>query len=184
VDSVQFPAFRRWVFDKVGVFDERLVRNQDDELSFRIVHGGGYIFVSPRIRYLYYVRTEIRQLFRQYFQYGFWRIPVIEKHGRPTTLRQLAPLVFYLSVLVIGGIAAWFDNLIVAGLLPAGYALALVLAAVASARSVGPKVAALLPIAIATMHAGYAAGSAFGIVSRLCRLNVWDPKGRMSAITR
>src|SRR5262245_22194158 len=86
VEGAQFPAFRRWVFDRVGMFDERLVRNQDDEFNFRIRQAGGRIYVSPKVRYSYFVRERVSQLFRQYFQYGFWRIPVIEKHRRPTTI--------------------------------------------------------------------------------------------------
>ena len=78
VESAQFPAIRRWVFDRVGKFDERLVRNQDDEFNYRIGLAGGKIFVSPSVKYSYFVRERLGQLFKQYFQYGFWRIPVVE----------------------------------------------------------------------------------------------------------
>src|SRR5262245_13608248 len=70
VDSAQFPAFRRSVFEQVGLFDERLVRNQDDEFNYRLRRAGGRIYVSPRVRYAYFVRATVRQLFKQYFQYG------------------------------------------------------------------------------------------------------------------
>ena len=69
VEGAQFPAIRRWVFDRIGMFDERLVRNQDDEFNYRIRQAGGKIYVSPRVRYRYFVRERIGQLFKQYFQY-------------------------------------------------------------------------------------------------------------------
>ena len=66
VEGAQFPAIRRQVFDRIGMFDERLVRNQDDEFNYRIRRAGGKIYVSPRVRYSYFVREHIGQLFRQY----------------------------------------------------------------------------------------------------------------------
>ena len=121
VDTVQFPAFRRSVFDRIEVFDVRLVRTEDDELNYRIVQAGGKLFVSPRVKYVYYVRDRIGRLFQQYFQYSFWRIPVMRKHGKPTTVRQVIPLLFF--ALLIGGGAAgvWIDKTWIALALPTAY---------------------------------------------------------------
>ena len=68
-----FPVFRKEIFDKVGLYDETLVRNQDDELNYRIARIGGKVFISPRAKCTYYVRETPWQLFRQYFQYGYWK---------------------------------------------------------------------------------------------------------------
>ncbi len=108
VEGAQFPAIRRWVFDRIGMFDERLVRNQDDEFNYRIRRAGGKIYVSPRVQYSYFVRERLGQLFKQYFQYGFWRIPVVEKHRRPTTLRQMAPTLFYAACVVLAVAGLWW----------------------------------------------------------------------------
>jgi GT2 family glycosyltransferase len=183
VEGAQFPAIRRWVFDRVGLFDERLVRNQDDEFNYRIHLAGGRIYVSPRVRYSYFVRERIGQLFTQYFQYGFWRIPVIEKHRAPTTWRQLAPTVFYATCAIAGLAAFWLREPLLAVVLPSCYVLALGFAAVAAAPS-GLGVSVRVPFAIATMHAGYALGISYGLWARLIHPNAWNARGKMATISR
>jgi GT2 family glycosyltransferase len=183
-DSTAFPAFRRWVFDRIGTFDERLVRNQDDEFNYRVTQAGGKIYISPRVRYSYFVRERMGQLFRQYFQYGFWRIPVMQKHRRPTTVRQLAPTLFYVVcvVLALGGL--WWKQPAVAVGAPLSYLVALLATGGASVPKHGMRVAARVPSAIATMHAGYAWGIGYGLWARLFRPTAWDIKGQMAAISR
>ena len=184
VEGAQFPAIRRWVFERVGMFDERLVRNQDDEFNYRMRQAGGRVYVSPRVRYSYFVRERVTQLFKQYFQYGFWRIPVIEKHGRPTTLRQMAPTLFYVACVAFGVIGIWWGSALVALGLPGAYGLALLLAGAAESRRHPVRVAARVPFAIATMHAGYAWGLAYGMWARVFRADAWNSRGKMAAISR
>jgi glycosyltransferase involved in cell wall biosynthesis len=184
VEGAQFPAIRRWVFDRIGLFDERLVRNQDDEFNYRIGLAGGRIFVSPRVQYSYFVRERIDQLFRQYFQYGFWRIPVIEKHRRPTTLRQMMPTLFYAACLLFALAGLWLKSVTVAVFLPAVYVAALLGAGLATARRHGALVAMYVPIAIATMHAGYAFGLGYGLWARFFASGAWDSQGKMATLSR
>jgi succinoglycan biosynthesis protein ExoA len=184
VEGAQFPAIRRWVFDRIGMFDERLVRNQDDEFNFRIRRAGGTIYVSQRVRYVYFVRERIGQLFTQYFQYGFWRIPVIEKHRRPTTMRQMAPTLFYAACVVLAVAGWWWRQPLLGLILPATYAAALLLAGVGAVPANGIRVSACVPVAIGTMHAGYAWGLAYGIWARLFHASAWDTEGKMAAISR
>jgi glycosyltransferase involved in cell wall biosynthesis len=184
VEGAQFPAIRRWVFDRIGMFDDRLIRNQDDEFNYRIRHAGGKIYVSPRVRYSYLVRERIGQLFKQYFQYGFWRIPVMEKHRRPTTIRQLAPTLFYVTCVVLAAAGLWRRELLLALFLPLLYAAALILAGAATRRRNGLRVSAYVPIAIATMHAGYAFGLGHGIWARFFDSDAWDSQGKMAEISR
>jgi len=183
-EGAAFPAIRRWVFDEIGTFDERLVRNQDDEFNYRITSAGGKVYISPRVRYSYFVRVHPRQLFRQYFQYGFWRIPVIEKHRRPTTVRQMAPTLFYAGCVVAALAALWWREPIFAIMLPVCYAAALLLVAIAVLPRNGLRVSVRVPFAIAVMHAGYAWGMAYGIWARLFRPGAWDAQGKMAAISR
>lgn len=184
VEGAQFPAIRRWVFDRIGTFDERLVRNQDDEFNYRVGLAGGKVYVSPRVKYLYFVRERIGQLFRQYFQYGFWRIPVIEKHRRPTTLRQMAPTLFFALCLVLALAGLWWRQPLLAVALPAIYAIALIGAGAATARVNPLRVSAWVPLAIATMHAGYALGLGYGMWARWFRADAWAAQGKMAAISR
>jgi succinoglycan biosynthesis protein ExoA len=183
-EGAQFPAIRRWVFDRIGAFDERLVRNQDDEFNYRIRQAGGKIYVSPRVRYSYFVRERIGQLFKQYFQYGFWRIPVMEKHRRPTTLRQLAPTLFYAACAVLAVTGLWWREPLLAVTLPVTYTIALLLAGGAVVPGNGAQVSACVPVAIATMHAGYAWGLAYGMWARVFQADAWDVQGKMTAISR
>jgi succinoglycan biosynthesis protein ExoA len=183
-ESAQFPAIRRWVFDRIGAFDERLVRNQDDEFNYRICLNGGKIYVSPRVRYSYFVREHVGQLFTQYFQYGFWRIPVMEKHRRPTTLRQLVPTLFYAACAVLAVAGLWWREPLLGLMLPVVYGAALLLATAATVPTCSLRVSACLPVAIATMHAGYAWGLAYGIWARFFRAGAWDTAGKMAAISR
>jgi glycosyltransferase involved in cell wall biosynthesis len=99
VDTVAFGAYRGDVFAKAGLFDEDLVRNQDDEFNFRVIKSGYKILLDKSIRSKYYVRASFRQLYKQYFQYGYWKVYVNRKHKTVTTLRQIVPMIFVLFLL-------------------------------------------------------------------------------------
>lgn len=105
VDTVAFGAYRKAVLDELGGLDESLVRNQDDELNYRLTEAGWRIWFDPRIRSRYHARSTFGQLFRQYRQYGYWKVLVNKKHRTVTTWRQLAPamlLVASVAMLVMG----------------------------------------------------------------------------------
>lgn len=184
VEGAQFPTFRRWVFDRIGLFDEQLVRNQDDELNYRINQAGGKSFVSPRVKYVYYVRGRVSQLFKQYFHYSFWRIPVIRKHKKPTTLRQMVPPLFFLAMLILAVVGVWLRQPLVALALPVMYATVLVAMGISIVPRKGLAVGALLPLALATMHVAYAAGFFYGMFAILFRRNAWDAGGQMTSLSR
>jgi len=183
-EGAAFPAIRRWVFDRIGNFDEQLVRNQDDEFNYRIRQAGGRVFVSPRIRYRYFVRERLGQLFRQYFQYAFWRIAVIKKHGQTIAPRQFVPAGFLLSclVLVLTGIA--LGKLWLGVSLPAIYAVGLALAGLCSVPQHGVGVAWRLPLAMATLHLAYGLGFLKGCWASLFNRDAWGTDGTMSALSR
>jgi succinoglycan biosynthesis protein ExoA len=184
VDTVQFPAFRRWVFERIGAFDTTLVRTEDDELNYRVTQAGGRMFVSPRVRYVYYVRGRVGHLFRQYFQYSFWRIPVMRKHKKPTTLRQVVPVLFFIAsaALLIAGV--WLRQPLVAVTLPVVYSAAMLWLGMSLIRRRGWLIASLVPVAVVTMHLAYALGMAYGMSAALFRVRAWELDGPMSALTR
>ncbi|MEZ5365636.1 MAG: glycosyltransferase family 2 protein [Bryobacterales bacterium] len=95
VDTVTYGCWPRAVFEEVGLFDEQLPRNQDDELNLRIVRSGRKIWQSSKIVSWYQPRRTLRQLARQYFQYGFWKVAVIRKHRLPGAWRHLVPAAFF-----------------------------------------------------------------------------------------
>ncbi|HET9061896.1 MAG TPA: glycosyltransferase family 2 protein, partial [Candidatus Binatia bacterium] len=98
-DTVYMGMWPRRVFEKVGLFDEELVRNQDDELSYRIRKAGGRILVSPAMRSRYQNRQSWRKLGRQFYEYGLWKTRVLQKHPRQMSIRHYVPPAFDAAVL-------------------------------------------------------------------------------------
>jgi glycosyltransferase involved in cell wall biosynthesis len=99
VDSVAFAIYKREVFEKVGLLDEELIRNQDDELHYRLNKAGFRILMLPEIKVNYYVRETLSKLFRQYYQYGLYKPMVIRKVRSGLKLRHLIPTLFFLYIL-------------------------------------------------------------------------------------
>jgi len=101
VDSVAFAFYRREVFEKIGLLDEQLIRNQDDEFHYRMNAAGLRILMVPEMQCLYYVRETLAGLFRQYFQYGLFKPLVLKKVKAGIRVRHLIPAFFVLYLLVL-----------------------------------------------------------------------------------
>lgn len=99
VDTVPYGCFRRELFDRIGWFDEELVRNQDDEHNGRIIRAGGRIVLLPQVRIRYYARDRVWKLWRMYREYGLFKPLVNIKLGAPATVRQFAPPALVLALL-------------------------------------------------------------------------------------
>ncbi len=95
-DTVTSPMYPYHVFEEIGFFDEALVRNQDDDFNYRVTKEDKKIFFDHEISLKYYVRGHFKGLWRQFFQYGYWKVFVNRKHKAVTTLRQLVPALFIL----------------------------------------------------------------------------------------
>ncbi|MGZ5276752.1 MAG: glycosyltransferase family 2 protein [Caldimonas sp.] len=164
VDTVYLGAWPRRSFDRYGLFDETLVRNQDDEHNLRIVRAGGRLWQSSRIHSRYRPRATLGQVFRQYLQYGYWKPFVMKKHGQPARLRHLAPAAL---VIAVGGAALAALLGLGAGPLVlwlVGYALA-VAALTAATLAATPQrraVALRIPAVIVAYHVAYGLGSIAG----------------------
>ena len=94
---------------RVGLFDERFVRNQDDELNVRIRRAGGRVVLDPSIRVLYRPRGSLRGVSRQYYDYGRWKVPVMRKHRQVLSPRSLTPLAFVVATVLLA-VAAPFSE--------------------------------------------------------------------------
>ena len=111
VDTVPFGCFHREIFDKIGYFDEELIRNQDDEFNGRIIKNGGKIYLLPQLVIDYYARDKISKVYQMFYQYGLFKPLVNKKLGSPATLRQFFPLAFVLGLIVgpfFAFISPWF----------------------------------------------------------------------------
>jgi glycosyltransferase involved in cell wall biosynthesis len=100
VDTVPYGCYRRDVFDRIGLFDEELARNQDDEFNARLIRNGGSIFLLPQVKIRYYARKSYRKMSRMFYEYGLYKPLVNIKVGAPATLRQFVPPLFLMSLLV------------------------------------------------------------------------------------
>ncbi len=125
VETLPFGCFRRELFERVGLFDEELARDQDEEFSFRVVRAGGRILLVPGVVSSYYARRSLRQLGRMFYQYGLFKPLVALKIGRIMTLRQIVPAAFVLSVLLTVLAAPWVAAARVLGVVILGSYVAL-----------------------------------------------------------
>ncbi len=179
VDTVAFGAYKKKVFDKVGLFDVDLVRNQDDEFNFRLKKAAYLIYLSDKIKAKYYVRASYRKLWRQYNQYGYWKVYVNKKHKTVTTLRQLIPACFVLVVLF--GPPAYFISsklFLIWGIIMGFYLLAAVTVSIKLAKISAHHVL----ISFLILHLSYGLGYLEGIYNFLI-LNR-GPKQKSFELTR
>jgi GT2 family glycosyltransferase len=162
VDTVAFGAYRREVFEKVGLFDERLVRNQDDEMNFRLTEYGYKIYFEPGISSNYYVRGSWKGLIRQYYQYGYWKVCVNVMHRKITTWRQLVPFIFVMFV-IFGALGSAFLPFIFPMYI-AGLGVYFAGSVLSSIRQTSIPIKALkLMFAFFVLHASYGFGFAEGL---------------------
>ncbi|HEV2989373.1 MAG TPA: glycosyltransferase family 2 protein, partial [Candidatus Angelobacter sp.] len=165
VDTVPYGCWRKQTLVRLGLFDESLVRNQDDELNLRLLRAGGKIWQSPEIASWYSPRATLSGVFRQYFQYGFWKFAVIRKHRTPSSWRHIVPAVFVAAnILLLAGSAITaalsasrcFATLTILWLvLLFAYAAASLTASVIATGRCGWAMLAYLPGIFAAYHLSY-----------------------------
>jgi GT2 family glycosyltransferase len=174
VDTVYLGAWNKIVFDQIGCFDEELVRDQDDELNYRLRALGGKILLSPKIKSIYYNRSTPQSLWRQYFQYGFWKVRVLQKHPGQMQPRQFIPLIFMLSLMISGALAVFtlFGKLSLA-LIVIAYLSANIAASVWTAAKQGWGYLFPLPLVYAILHLSYGLGFLVGLLRFMHR---WGDK--------
>jgi succinoglycan biosynthesis protein ExoA len=165
VDTVYMGAWPRDVFTRIGLFDEALVRDQDDEFNYRLLEHGGRIWLNPGIRSRYVARSTARGLWRQYFQYGYWKVRVMQKHPKQMRYRQFIPALFVASC-AAALLAAPFSALaaIVLVLTITSYFVANVFASVATAGRRGWRHLFRLPVIFCILHVAYGAGFLVGLM--------------------
>lgn len=166
VDTVYMGAFRRDIFERTGLFDESMVRNQDYEMNVRIRGAGGRIYLDPRIRSRYTPRGSFSKLWKQYFEYGWWRVETIRRHRWSARWRQLLPATF---VVTLAGLIVlspfWGLARIGLALLAVAYLGAVGIAVVGLRDRLSTRALLRLPAAFIAMHFGYGTGFLLNLVS-------------------
>lgn len=181
VDTVAFGAYWKRIHDEIGGFDEDLVRNQDDEYNYKVSKAGYKIYFDPSIISNYYVRGSYSKLYRQYYQYGYWKVYVNKKHKTITTIRQMIPLFFVLGLLggaILSLIIPYFWLVFLSGLGP--YLILSILSGIRVGNSFleGLKIAPVFPL----LHFSYGLGYLVGIVHFI--LFNKKPSNRSKSTTR
>jgi succinoglycan biosynthesis protein ExoA len=164
-DTVAFPAYTRGIVERVGPYDEELTRNQDDDYNYRLRKIGAKVLLAADVRSRYYSRSSIRSLWRQYFQYGYWKVRVMQKHPRQMRPRQFAPPLFVASLSLSLLAAPWSAiGALMLGMVAGSYVIANFAASFLAARNRGQRPSWLLPVAFATLHIGYGLGFLIGLI--------------------
>lgn len=164
VDTVPFGAFRKEVFDKWGGYDERLVRNQDIELNYRIRKNGGKVYLSSDIHLSYYCRDTLRGVSKLALTDGKWNIITMNLCPGSMGIRHFVPLCFVLSLIMLPLIAIFVCKYIwilfmIEILL---YLLCDIIFSAVAAKGIKPFM--LLLVLFPVFHISYGVGSLKGIV--------------------
>ncbi len=101
VDTVPFGTFYRETFHKFGFFDERLTRNQDYELNYRIRKKGGKVYLNSEIKLTYFCRNTLKSIISQSYENGKWNILTSKLCPGTMSLRHFIPMLFVLTILML-----------------------------------------------------------------------------------
>lgn len=179
VDTVGIPMYRRGIFQELGYFDESLTRNQDDDFNFRVRKAGHQILYVHQAKATYLVRGSLKKAFKQYQQYGYFKVFVNRKHGSVTTLRQVVPALFvaFYAVGVPIAFFKWslFKYLIWVGMLYAAMGM------IMAGRNLSMADRGRALFACFVLHVGYGTGYWLGIWDFYIQKN--RPRPSMQSMT-
>jgi len=167
VDTVPYGSYKRELFNQIGLFDETLLANEDYELNTRIIQSGGKIWLDPKIRCVYFARSSLRALSKQYYGYGYWKFQMLKRYPETLRWRQALPPAFILGLLLLllAGIF-WKPALILFAIALGLYLLVLLGVGIHMASKKSDILMIIgIPLAIITMHFSWGAGfiaGAFG----------------------
>ena len=164
IDTVPFPAYTRQIMERAGLYDEELVRNQDDEYNYRIRELGGKILLADDVHSTYFSRASLKDLWQQYLEYGFWKVRVMQKHPHQMSLRQFVPPAFVL-VLLLGLLFSFFSiwvRFVLANVVGV-YLLVNLGVSFWTASKRGWRSLPFLPLVFAILHFSYGLGFLMGL---------------------
>jgi len=170
-DTAYLGVFRRAAIEQAGGYNEQIQVAEDWELNHRIRKAGGLIWFQPAMRVSYRPRATVTELGVQYFRYGRWRRVIARQHAGTINVRYLTPPLVVTAVaagtvaglaglgaLAAGATGSWPALLTVGFAMPVGYAGGVLAVTARASRQLPVRVAARLPIALATMHMSWGSG--------------------------
>jgi succinoglycan biosynthesis protein ExoA len=160
VDTVPFGSFRRVLIDRVGNFDESLLTNEDYEFNARVRRAGGRIWLDPSIRSIYFARSTLLELARQYWRYGFWKWRMLRRYPKTLRWRQALPPLFVLSLIVLASVSIFLPivGYVLAGEMLIYFSVLILAGLYAAFRRREPYLVIGLPLAISIMHLTWGGG--------------------------
>jgi len=166
VDTVFGGCYKREVFDKIGLFNENLVRSQDMEFNLRLKRAGGKILLVPDIVSYYYPKSNLKDFFLHNIKDGIWAIYPLKFVKMPFKLRHYIPLIFVSGLLGTGLLAIFFPTFFWLFLIAVGlYFLANIYFSIQIiGKEKDIRFLFLMPLAFATRHIGYGLGSVWGLI--------------------
>lgn len=168
VDTVPFGAFCKSLIDRVGMFDESLLANEDYEFNVRVRQAGGVVWLDPRIRSIYFARPGFGALARQYWRYGFWKWRMLRRYPHTLRWRQALPPLFVADILVLMIFSFWPVAQFLLGLELLVYLGVLLVAGLHQAVQRGqPGLLLGFPIAVGTIHFSWGGGLLWSMFAAL-----------------
>lgn len=166
VDTVALSVYRKEVFERIGLFDERLVRNQDIEFNSCLRKHGGKIYLTPAIKAFYYNPSSLSRFWRQNFANGLWNVYTTKIAPGTLSIRHFVPFVFVLSLLVSGGLV-FFTGIgkILLGLIGGSYFFWALLASIGIGVRKGARYIPILLLVFFVLHFSYGLGSLCGLLT-------------------
>lgn len=166
IDTVPFPVYRKEVFNKLNGYDDRLIRNQDEDFHYRAIGQGFRIFMLAELKADYFVRNSYTGLMKQFFQYGYFKPLVMRKNQQSVKVRHLVPLFFvlYLVLAIALLIISPVNPLVV--LLPLILYAGIDLIFASSLKNTNPVLLLLNVITFPLMHISYGTGTLLGLFKR------------------
>ena len=173
-DAVYGGCWKKKRIVEIGMYDESMIKNEDDELSFRLRKSGGKVMQSGKIKVKYFPRKNFMHLFKQFMQYGYWKVPVLKKHPKQASARHLAPTLLVLGFLVLG-LLAFFNQYFLLGLktYTGSYFVILLSESLRLSYKENLSFFPLVLLSIATIQFAYGIGF---FISLLCELFDTKPK--------
>ena len=173
VDTVPFGAFRRALIEKVGLFDESLLTNEDYEFNARVRKAGGRIWLDPSIRSIYFARSSFGAPAKQSLRYGFWKWTMLRRYPNTLRWRQALPPLFVLSLAGLGLLSIFFPlmKFLLLGELLLYLFICLTAGIQARLRLRKNFLSVGLPLAIPIMHIAWGSGLLWSMLASGFRKN-------------
>lgn len=164
VDTLPFGLYKKTVFDKAGLYNEKLVRNQDIEWSKRVLRYAGRLFMLSDIYCNYYFAGNFKNLAKSGFRNGYWNMMTIfiTKNFASLSLRHFIPLIFILSIVLPVFISIFHPFFLYFSLIFLGlYLLLMTFRSIYLKRSIPDTFLTLW--SFVTLHFSYGIGSFIGL---------------------